>query len=225
MIKRLIAFAIIAAAVFNCSVYSLNKTADKTEPYYYSWDEFASQYNIFSLISSGCILKDIGWSTEPYLDSHVLWVAYTKSWDVCDMYKTSIPITYIQTAKTNSVSVKTGFIGSQKLNAKEAAKFNLKVNQADTVEYSIPVGTQLNGNAWTIMCVRPYIYYYTDTYKGVYKVALINFYTGETVKTINIEATAKNVYVLETSSRVWSRINTSRDPNAATPVAPLDWEW
>lgn len=175
------------------------------------------------ILDSKTSIISSAWSVNPHLTKHTKMCNYAVIWDGLDLYKSAISGTYTQTI-TRKVSNSVGFKNTYELSASECAKFGLTVTASKVVSSSINKGFTLNVNAWTKMCVRPYIYYYVDNYEGTYRYYCYNALEKEYFY-ISEKRTAENSYDVERSYRVWTAVNESRNPNATSPVPPTNWVW
>lgn len=164
-----------------------------------------------------------GWSVNPYIAKHTLWANYLTSWDSLDLYKSQIGGTYTQVQK-RTTQVQIGFSSTGELSASDCAKFGLTVTASRTATSSLEKGFSLNVEAWTKMCVRPYIYYYVDNYEGTYQYYCYNYLNKEYFYMYETR-TAENSYDIESSHRVWTRVNENHDQSVVSPVPPSGWEW
>lgn len=164
-----------------------------------------------------------GWSVNPHIAQHTLWSNFLISWDSLDLYKSHVGGTYTQ-AVTKTTEKQIGFSSTGELSASDCAKFGLSVTASATVSSTLQKGFTINVDAWTKMCVRPYIYYYVDNYEGTYRYYCYRALDKEYFY-IYENRTAENTYDIERSYRVWTRVNVNHDTSAVSPVPPSEWEW
>jgi hypothetical protein len=159
-----------------------------------------------------------GWTVNPYMSHHVLWVNYVVTWYGLDCYKSASGGTYEFTHDV-SVSKSLGFQGT--LSAEDAINWGLQVSSSITVTSKISEGTELNVGAWHKTVERPYIYYYKDQYDGTYEY-LVYDHIGDYYFTVTENRTSYNSYDIEHTYRVWSRVNEEMDPSATAPIPPAE---
>lgn len=164
-----------------------------------------------------------GWSVNPHVDTSVLHCRYVVPWNGLDLYKSSDggSMTFSNEISTSQT---VGFSASGGLSAYDAAEFGLTVTSSGTVTAKIYAGLTLNVSAWKKHMLRPYIYYYNDTYKGTYQYYCHNFFDDHYFYVYE-NRSAENKYDIEHGRRAWVRENTAHDPNAVSPIPPTNWEW
>ena len=164
-----------------------------------------------------------GWSVNPHVDSSVLNCRYVVPWNGLDLYKSSDSGSMTFSSEI-STSQTVGFSASGGINAYDAVEFGLTVTGSQTVTAKISKGYTLNVSAWKKHMLRPYIYYYVDTYKGTYRYYCHNFFDDHYFYVYE-DRSAVNKYDIEHGVRSWVRENTAHNPNATSPIPPTNWEW
>ena len=164
-----------------------------------------------------------GWSVNPHLNSSVLFCRYHIPWNGLDLYKSSDSGSMTFSSEI-SVSKTVGFSASGGISALEAASFGLTVTESSTVTAKIGIGYTHNVSAWKKHMMRPYIYYYNDTYTGTYQYYCYNYFEDRYFYVYE-DRSAENKYDIEHSIRSWVRENKDQDPNATSPIPPTGWEW
>ena len=172
--------------------------------------------------SSTTIISE-GWSVNPHVDTSVLNCTYVVPWEGLDLYKSSDSGS-LSFSSEISVSQTIGFSASGGISAYDAAKFGLTVTSSNTITAKINKGFTLNVSAWKIHMLRPYIYFYIDTYKGTYEYYCHNLHDDHYFY-VTENRSAENKYDIEQAVRSWVRENTAHNPNASSPVPPTNWEW
>ena len=164
-----------------------------------------------------------GWSVNPHVDTSVLTCRYVVSWNGLDLYKSSDSgsMTFSNEIATSQT---VGFSASGGISVYDAVKFGLTVTSSNTVTAKISKGFTLNVSAWKKHMMRPYIYYYNDTYKGTYEYYCHNFFDNHYFYVYE-DRSAENKYDIEHGVRSWVRENTAHNPNASSPIPPTNWEW
>jgi hypothetical protein len=164
-----------------------------------------------------------GWTVNPYTKSHTLWVQYRISWDGLDLYKVNTAGQYMQST-SSSTSVSVGFQGTADFPSTVAGTFGLQVTANHTATQTISSGFVLNVSAWHKTMIRPYVYYYNDTYEGTYRYYVYNN-LSQIYSYVYETRTAVNSYDIEKATRVWDRVNSTQSLTATSPVPPSSWEW
>lgn len=163
------------------------------------------------------------WISEPTRTKHSLSVLYTKAWLCCDSYKSSTGTTITSTSEL-SVSLQLGWTATGGLTKSLAESFDIDVTPTSNSTSSVSVGFELKADPWTKTAVRPYIYYYMDTYSGVRGFHCFNSITGEYYY-MTAEVYGQDINLHELGIRTWTRTNDTKNSALTSPALPEEWEW
>lgn len=158
------------------------------------------------------------WVIEPYIETRYKTATYTTSWIGIDAYRSSVGMTKGKSDE-KTVSVTLGFEGAKEI---KAVKSTFKASF--TKSFKTVISESQSCPAWTTMNWRPYILSYEDHWYGKQKItSYIPMIGGAvSVQVEYKEYTAIDKSLITESTEVWSRVNSKKDVNAATPLPPQD---
>lgn len=163
------------------------------------------------------------WVSEPTRTEHSLMVKHVVAWYGYDSYKSSAGGKYTVESEV-ATSLQLGWTATGGLAKTVAENFGISVTPTTTATSKLAVGFEIVANPWTKTLMRPYIYYYNDTYTGIRGFHCYNSLTGE-YSYMTDEVYGQDRYLVEAAIRTWTRENVNRDVNATSPVPPTSWEW
>lgn len=155
------------------------------------------------------------WYIKPYVKSSTKRVTYSRSWIGIDAYRSSVGMTK---GKTESKTIKftLGYTGS-----KEIKEFDNKLSASFETSTTTTVSESQTCPAWTTMNWRPYATYWEDEYYGKMKITtIVPTATGVVQNIWYEEHTGTNKRLINDTTEVWSRVNSSHNINAVTPTPP-----
>lgn len=161
--------------------------------------------------------------SAPTRTKHTLTVKYVETWYGFDSYKSSAGGKYTL-AFDVSASLQLGWTATGGLIKTVAESFGISTTPTTTVTSKLSSGFEIVANPWTKTLMRPYIYYYVDTYSGIRGFHCFSSITGEYFYMTD-EVYGQDINLLECSIRTWSRENIDKDPYATSPLPPAGWEW
>lgn len=123
-----------------------------------------------------------------------------------------------------TASLQLGWSATGGLTKAVAEKFGISVTPTTNIVSKLSTGVEITAAPWTKTMMRPYIYFYADTYTGVRGYHCFNTATGEYFyETEEVYGQDKNL--VEYGIRTWTRENSDKALDIATPVPPENWEW
>lgn len=119
-------------------------------------------------------------------------------------------------SEEKSISYTLGFQGSA-----EIKSFKPSLSAAYSRSYTTTVSASQTCPAWTTMNWRPYSVYWKDYYTGYAEMELIEMVFPVVIKSTYYETLeGTNNRMLTETTEVWSRKNSNKNVNLATPLPP-----
>ena len=169
----------------------------------------------YSTLFSGLPITITSWDREPYVYLTERWVTYSTSWIGIDAYRSSVPMTKGE-SEYISIIYALGFSGSG-----EIKKFKGTLTASCDYTRTTTVSSTDTCPAWTVAMWRPYSTWYKDYYSGVLKHTVYTQVGLELHEYVYFEPVGgEDRRLIYAADEMWSRVNTSEDKYASTPVPP-----